>query len=196
MWCFNFAETNKYKVMSSKSLKIKLVSLMFLFLSFGATAQNGSEVLSHIENTEEFKTVELAHMDMDLSIFVNLVHLSGLATGLEFTNEHTVFIPTNEAFGKMSLNQFAELTNPKNREQLRRFVRNHVIPEKVMLGEFQEETIINTQGENEIAVSVFGDGGQVTIGGAEIIKADIEASNGIIHIVSDVVEADEDIVMD
>lgn len=180
--------------MNIRKLKNQSFAVLFLFLGFSVNAQNGENILEFVENTEQYKTVELAHMDRQLSIFVNLVHLSGLATSLEFTEEHTVFIPTNEAFGEMSIERFAELTNPENRDELMDFVRNHVISEKVMTEEFEEMQVIDSASDEEIAVSVGANGTEVFVGGAEIIKGNIEASNGIIHIVDNVVEANADIL--
>ena len=180
--------------MNIRKLKNQSFAILFLFLGFSVNAQNGENILGFVDDTEQFKTVELAHMDRELSTFVNLVHLSGLATSLEFTEEHTVFIPTNEAFGKMSIERFAELTNPQNRDKLMDFVRNHVVSAKVMTEEFEEMQVIDSAGDKEIAVSVGANGGPIFIGGAEIIKGNISGSNGVIHIVDNIVEAESDIV--
>lgn len=180
--------------MNTKNLKKHLFGILILFLGFSANAQNGDNILEFVENSEQYKTVELAHMDRNLSIFVNLVHLSGLSTSLEFTEEHTVFIPTNEAFGELSMEKFAELTNPNNKDKLMKFVKRHVVSEIVMEGEFEEMQVIDSADNKEIAISVGANGTEVFVGGAEIIKGNIEASNGIIHIVDNIVMAEADIL--
>ena len=180
--------------MKFNNLKNQTVAILFLFLGFSVNAQDAENILGFVDNTEQYKTVELAHMDRDLSIFVNLVHLSGLATSLEFTEEHTVFIPTNEAFGKLSIKRFAELTDPDNRDELVDFVRNHVIPTRVMTDDFKEMQVIDSASEEEIEVSVGANGSEVIVGGARIIKGDMEAANGVIHIMDNIVEANAEIL--
>lgn len=175
---------------------VPLVMLMtILFSGCGGSGQvNQSDVLSHIDDTERYSVMELAEMDQNLSTFVELVELSGLDTSVEFAESFTVFIPTNEAFAEMSVEELARLSDPANRAELNRFISRHFLPNEVMSGRFEEDQVIDTAGDESIAVGTVGTGNAViTIGGATIIKSDIEAADGIIHIVDSPVNADVEV---
>jgi len=162
---------------------------LFSLLSFTATAQwDGNKVFSAVDNTKNFTTLELASMDKNLSTFVHLVNLSGLAPSMLLSDAHTLFIPTNDSFRDMTIERFAELTNPKNKVELMKFVQYHILPNEHMKGDFKESQVITDAENKEISVStdVYGN---VFISGAKIIKPDIEASNGVIHVVNDYIDA-------
>ena len=167
--------------------------ILFSMLTISVTAQDNQDaILSKVEKSNMYKTIELAQMDRNLSTFVNLVRLSGLETSMEMTDEHTLFIPTNDAFYKMSIEEFANLTNPKNRTDLVKFVKYHILPNKRMAYEFEENQVITTDKAEEITVSVDND--LVYVGGAQVVKANIEASNGVVHIVDNVIQPTLDVL--
>lgn len=165
----------------------QMVSILAgLLLCFNVTifAQSGAkEMFGSIDNTEQYQTFELAHMSPDISTFINLVALSGLESSLLMLDEHTAFIPTNDAFREMDISEFAYLTNPKNKADLIKFVKYHFLPNKVMKYEFKDSQVIDADGLNDISVAVDEPYDTVYIGGGRIIKEDIETKNGVIHIV-------------
>lgn len=166
---------------------ISLLLILFSMVLMTTYAQDSQDaIFSKVDNTKMYKTIELAQMDRNLSTFVNLVMLSGLDTSMEFTDEHTLFIPTNQAFYNLSIEEFANLTNPKNRIDLMKFIQYHILPKKHMTSEFEENSIITTNENEEIAVNAAND--LISIGGAQVVKSNIEASNGIIHIVDAVIK--------
>lgn len=177
-------------------MKIKsiLLSAMLLF-TFQLSAQwSSDEVLNDIKEPQKYSTLALAQMDRNLSTFTNLVYLSGLAPSMLMTDDHTVFIPTNEAFKEMSVEDFLHLTNPENRADLMRFVKYHFLPNKVMKYGFKDSQIIDTQGEEQITVSVDQPYGIIYIGSGKIIKSDVEAKNGVIHVVNSVIRPTKDVI--
>ncbi|QLG46529.1 fasciclin domain-containing protein [Costertonia aggregata] len=164
-----------------------------LLVNMTASAQwAGSEVFSSVNNTKDYTTLELASMDPNLSTFVNMVKLSGLAPSMLLTDAHTVFIPTNDAFRDLSIEKFAELTDPKNQAKLAEFVKYHFLPSKQMDYEFKDSQVITDPSPNEISVSKD-TYDNVFIGGAKIIRPNIEASNGVIHIVNDIITPNRDL---
>jgi hypothetical protein len=98
----------KINIMKTNFLKLSL-SAVFIFSS-SVFAQVDGPILNGVDNTSEYKTIELINMDKDLSVFANLLTLSGHSLALT-TEPHTLLVPTNEAFSKMSIKRFAELTN-------------------------------------------------------------------------------------
>lgn len=172
--------------MKTKLKNHLMIGICLLFLSVSINAQMGnSEVLSKIENPKMYQTIDLVQMDRNLTTFASLIKLSGLDTSMEFAKDHTVLAPTNDAFMQMSIDKFANLTNPKNKTDLIKFVKHHIIPNKVMSYTLKENDIVDLNNEKVIAID--SETNLLTIGGANVIKADVEASNGIIHVVDNVV---------
>lgn len=145
-------------------------------------------------DTEGFEILALAEMNENLSIFSNLMDLTILDFQMEFGEEPvTAFIPTNAAFKEMPEEQFEYLLDPQNRQELRKFLKRHIIPTEVPSIQFENNQIIETVSEEEITIGT-GMGDLIYVGGAEIVKADVMASNGVIHIVNSVIEPTKDVV--
>lgn len=145
-------------------------------------------------DTEGFEILALAEMNENLSIFSNLMDLTILDFQMEFGEEPvTAFIPTNAAFKEMPEEQFEYLLDPQNRQELRKFLKRHIIPTEVPSIQFENNQIIETVSEEEITIGT-GMGDLIYVGGAEIVKADVKASNGIIHIVNSIIEPTKDVV--
>jgi uncharacterized surface protein with fasciclin (FAS1) repeats len=173
--------------MKKRTQQLVVLGMSLLLFNFTVTAQGSSEILNTIENSENYDTFELAHMDKDISTFINLVALSGLESSLLMLESHTAFIPTNDAFKQMNVDEYLHLTNPKNKADLTRFVKYHFLPEKVSIDEFKDTQIIDAKGWDDISITVDEDYQTVYVGGARIIKENIETENGIIHIVDRVI---------
>lgn len=181
--------------MKTRIQKFSALGLTLLFFSFTANAQwGGNEVFENVDDPSNYTTIELASMDPNLSTFVNLVKQSGLAASMSTTGAHTVFIPTNAAFDDISIERYQELTNPKNQTKLMEFVKYHIMPTKNMKIDFEDDQVMTGSSPDEITVSkdIYDN---VFIGGAKIIRSDIEASNGVIHIVNDIIVPNRSIFM-
>lgn len=164
-----------------------------VLISFNLSAQSANDqILSGVQNPEGYETIQLAQMDPNLSTFMNLVALSDFGVSWKLTNqEHTVLIPTNQAFDEMSIEKYLHLTNPENKADLVRFVKYHFLPNKASKREFSESDIVATQSDEEIKVSADPAFDVVYVGGGKIIKS-LEASDGYVHIVNGVVEPNTD----
>jgi hypothetical protein len=73
-------------------------------------------ILNGVDNTSEYKTIELINMDKDLSTFANLLAFWAQSFFGAYHRTHTLLVPTNEAFSKMSIKRFVELTNQRTRQ--------------------------------------------------------------------------------
>ncbi|MFT7361919.1 MAG: putative surface protein with fasciclin (FAS1) repeats [Algoriphagus sp.] len=172
--------------MKSNFFKIITFVTAFMFSS-SVFAQMDGPILSGVENTSEYKTIELINMDKDLSTFANLLKLSGLDISLALTTEaHTLLIPTNNAFTKMSIKRFAELTNPNNRAGLTKFMNEHFLTKKYTSREFKNADVISTGFNTKI--EIFQDDYYLSFGGAKVLQADIQSNNGMIFIVDGFIE--------
>ena len=147
-----------------------------------------ANIFTDVDNTQEYDVLALARTDDDLSFFVELVEKAGLESSLMVAEPVTVFIPTNEAFRQLSEEDYTSLTDPQNKDRLIKIIQTHIIPVEVPSKHFTNSKVIETASGEQIAVDVDGDGTIVKIGGADIVKADVEVSNGIIHVVDAVLD--------
>lgn len=116
---------------------------------------------------------------------VAAVKAAGLVDTLKGPGPFTVFAPTDEAFAKLPAGTLDSLLKPENKEKLQSILTYHVVPGKVMAKDVVKlKTAKTVEGSN---VSVSTKGGGVKINNATVTKPDIEASNGVIHVVDTVI---------
>jgi uncharacterized surface protein with fasciclin (FAS1) repeats len=117
---------------------------------------------------------------------VAAVKAAGLVDTLKSPGPFTVFAPTDEAFAKLPRGTVENLLKPENKEKLTAILTYHVVPGKVLAADVVKldgQSVKTVQGG---VVPIAVSGGQVTLGSAHVIKADIEASNGVIHVIDTV----------
>ncbi len=107
-----------------------------------------------------------------------------LASVLAGEGPFTVFAPTDEAFAKLPAGTVDTLLKPENRAQLVEILKYHVIAGKAPLAKALDLREAATLQGSKVAIR-FEDG-RVKVGAASLIKADISASNGIIHVIDQV----------
>jgi uncharacterized surface protein with fasciclin (FAS1) repeats len=172
--------------MKTNLFKIITIVTTFMFSS-SLFAQVDGPILNGVDNTSEYKTIELINMDNDLSTFANLLTLSGLNLSLALTTDpHTLLVPTNEAFSKMSIKRFVELTNPMNKSELIEFMNDHFLSKIYNSYEFKQADIISTG--NNTKIEIYKDDYYLSFGGARVIQADIKSKNGMIFIIDGFIE--------
>ena len=116
---------------------------------------------------------------------VAAVQAAGLVDTLKGTGPFTVFAPTDEAFAKLPAGTVDDLLKPENKDKLVAILTYHVVPGKVMAADVTgKETKAKTVQGGEITVN--GTNG-VKVDGATVVQADIEASNGVIHVIDAVI---------
>ncbi len=97
----------------------------------------------------------------------------------------TVFAPTDEAFAKLPAGTVESLLQPENREKLIAVLTYHVVPGRVSSTQVADlDSAATVQGQ-ELRIRVVK--GEVRVDGARVTAADIEASNGLIHVIDKVV---------
>ncbi|MEO1990471.1 MAG: fasciclin domain-containing protein [Pirellulales bacterium] len=124
--------------------------------------------------------VENAANNADFSTLVAAVKAAGLAKTLS-GGEFTVFAPTNEAFAKLPKGTVENLLKPENKDKLVKVLTYHVVPGKVSSKKVSKLKSAKTVEGSDVPVSVSGGG--VKVGDANVVKADIRASNGTIHVI-------------
>ena len=99
----------------------------------------------------------------------------------------TVFAPTDDAFAKLPAGTVEELLKPENKDKLRDILLLHVVPGKVAAADVVKLTEAKTAGGGTLTVSAT-DGVKVgtASGSATVVKTDIPAKNGLIHVIDSV----------
>jgi uncharacterized surface protein with fasciclin (FAS1) repeats len=108
-----------------------------------------------------------------------------LVKTLEGPGPFTVFAPTDEAFARLPPGTLETLLKPENKARLQRILTYHVVPGRVMAADVSKMTAAQAVSGDTIAIAVRN--GAVTIDNAHVVKTDIEASNGVIHVIDAVI---------
>jgi len=128
--------------------------------------------------------VEIASGNKDFSTLVAAVVAAGLVETLNGNGPFTVFAPTNEAFAKLPAGTVEELLKPENKEKLVAILTYHVVAGKVMSKDLSNGQKAETVNGQEITVTIE-DGDKIDA--ATVTAADLEASNGVIHVIDSVI---------
>ena len=118
---------------------------------------------------------------LELSTLSSLVVTAGLTDTLKSAGPFAVFAPTNAAFAKMSAKTMEDLA--KDTAKLKAVLAHHVLPGKVMAAGVKNGNVKTVNGAN-LAVSKAGE--FATVEDAFVQKADIAATNGVVHVVDSV----------
>lgn len=115
---------------------------------------------------------------------VAAVKAADLVDTLKGEGPFTVFAPTDEAFAKLPAGTVESLLLPENKDKLVAILTYHVVAGSVSASDVVKLTSANTVQGSSVAISVKD--GQVSINNATVVKTDIQAGNGIIHVIDTV----------
>ncbi len=114
-----------------------------------------------------------------------LLEKASLVGALEGEGPFTVFAPTDEAFAKIPKETLESLLKPENREMLAGILKYHVVPGRVFSDAAAKGATVKTlEGST---VTTKSQGGSVMVGKAKVVAADIDAKNGVIHVIETVI---------
>ena len=130
---------------------------------------------------QDMDIVETAEANGNFTTLLAAAEAAGLVETLKGEGPFTVFAPTDEAFAALPDGTVDDLLKPENSEQLTSIVMYHVVPGKVMSTDLSDGMEATTAGDQSLMVSMDGDA--VMVGGATVTMPDIEASNGVIHVI-------------
>ena len=109
---------------------------------------------------------------------------AGLVETLKGKGPFTVFAPTDEAFAKLPEGTLKSLLMPANKQKLTDILTYHVVAGNVKAADVIKLTSAKTLNGQTVTVKVVG--GKVLINGATVVRADIAATNGTIHVIDSV----------
>lgn len=160
-----------------KALFLAIVMGVFMF-AVDANAQCG-------DSKKQSDIVDLAVASDNLSTLVAAVKASDLVETLKGNGPFTVFAPTNEAFAALPKGTLENLLKPENKDQLVAILTYHVVPGKVKSSDLKDGMMAKTVEGNQVKVKI--NGSKVNINDANVAKADIMASNGVVHVIDKVI---------
>src|SRR5271157_6309260 len=146
---------------------------MALAMSAAKAADKPADIVQTAINNESFKTL------------VTAVKAAGLVDTLKGPGPFTVFAPNDDAFAKLPAGTVENLLKPENKKKLVAILTYHVVPGKVMSKDLiGKKMMVKTVEGTDVSIDAT-DG--VRVDNANVVKADIEASNGVIHVIDTVI---------
>ncbi|WP_460842746.1 fasciclin domain-containing protein [Noviherbaspirillum agri] len=130
--------------------------------------------------------VGTAKRSSEISHFVEAVQIAGLSDTLRQRGPFTVFAPSDSAFNQLPQEEKKALLS--DRETAAKFVSDHVIPGKHMVMDIKPG---ETQTIDGSKLHVKSDNGLVRVEDASVIQSDLDADNGVIHIVDKVIHTEK-----
>jgi uncharacterized surface protein with fasciclin (FAS1) repeats len=151
------------------------VVLAVVGLAIGSTFARATnqDIVDTAVGAGQFKTLAAALKAADL------------VTTLKGSGPFTVFAPTDEAFAKLPAGTVESLLKPENKAKLTAILTYHVVPGALKAEQVTKLDEVKTV--NGAMVKVSTEDGKVMINDATVVKADIAASNGVIHVIDKVI---------
>ena len=165
---------------------MKKLATTILFGLFAIASTANAEHHKEGEKTEKKTIVETAVAAGSFKTLAAALTAAGLVDTLNGDGPFTVFAPTDEAFAKLPEGTVESLLKPENKEKLINILTYHVVSGKVMAETavtLDKATALN---KADIALAVK-DKALTLNGSAKVVKADIDCSNGVIHVIDAVI---------
>ena len=160
-------------------LMVGIVAGVLTMTAAGAGAQESNkDIVDTAVAAGSFKTLAKA------------LQAAGLVETLKGKGPFTVFAPTDEAFAKLPAATLNDLLKPENKAKLQRILTYHVVAGRVAAADVVKlRTAKAVSGDS---IDIRTNGGMVMVDNAHVVKTDINASNGIIHVIDAVILPDAD----
>ncbi len=158
-----------------KTLLSLFAGLLVATSAFAAPAADGAkhDIVDTAVAAGSFKTLAAA------------LQAAGLIDTLKGAGPFTVFAPTDEAFAKLPAGTVESLLKPENKAKLAAILTYHVVPGKVMAKQAMKLKSAKTVNGKALTLKVTG--GSLMVDKAKVAKADIDCTNGVIHVIDTVV---------
>ena len=149
------------------------LSMLTLSLAANAGSMGKKDIVDTAVAAGNFKTLAAA------------LKAAGLVDTLKGAGPFTVFAPTDEAFAKLPAGTVDDLLKPENHDKLVAILTYHVVPGKVMAKDVVK--LHEAKTVNGTEVKIMTEGGKVMVDNANVVKTNIDCSNGVIHVIDAVI---------
>ncbi len=163
-----------------KPLFVFLATLAFISISAASLVS-----LSPNVKAAQGDIVDVAKSAGQFNTLAAALEAADLVSTLQGDGPFTVFAPTDDAFAALPAGTVDSLLKPENRDQLISILTYHVVAGKVMAADVVNLTETATVNGRDVAISIVD--GNVLINDATVVATDVEASNGVIHVVNKVI---------
>lgn len=154
---------------TTKSILALVLALSCLMITAAVTFAQEKDIVDTAAGAGSFNTL------------VTAVKAAGLVDTLKGPGPFTVFAPTDEAFAKLPKGTLDDLLKPENKAKLTAILTYHVVPGKVMAADVVKMKKAKTLEGSYIKIKVKAD--KVMVNNAKVVKTDVMASNGVIHVI-------------
>ncbi len=165
-------------------LKIALVTTVVSLTAACSTVKESMPMMDKASDSMKADIVDTAVAAGSFGTLVAAVQAAGLVETLKGDGPFTVFAPTDAAFAALPAGTVESLLKPENKDRLAAILTYHVLAGKVMSADITGQSLTTTTVNGEPLVIDATDG--VKVGTATVTTADIEASNGVIHVIDSV----------
>lgn len=142
---------------------------------------SGEEQEKEQKEPQEVIVDKAFHTD-NLSTFVTALKMAKLNEPLSSKRAVTIFAPSDSAFASLPEGQFSRLMDANNQDELKSILNYHAVEGVIRVSDLEDGQTLKTLQGNTIRVS-FNDEGEPVINGVKLVKANIQAANGIIHVI-------------
>ena len=170
-----------------KRLFVFLILLNFSSVCYSQDKKNkiGNSILNKDENLKD-ALVNIKEDFLEDKINELVKEIEGLNKNLEGDGPFTVFAPLDDAFAAISAQTYYGLLREENKQKLVNILGRHVFSKKITSSEIDGEIKLKAINGEEITIKKVN--GIVYVNEAEVVTADIEASNGVIHFINRVLQ--------
>lgn len=163
---------------------VVVLAILIVGIIIAASSANNTNNTSNMQTQMATSNiVQLAQGSNDLSTLVAAVSAADLAGALSAEGNFTVFAPTNSAFSAIQ-STVDTLLMPENKAQLQSVLQYHVVPTRALSSDLTDGQVITTLGGETLKVRIVND--IVFVNNAQVITANVEATNGVVHIIDQV----------
>jgi uncharacterized surface protein with fasciclin (FAS1) repeats len=136
-------------------------------------------------NSQQKNIVATAEANGSFKTLTKALKAAGLTETLKGEGPFTVFAPTDAAFAKLPKDALRDLLKPENKEVLVKILTYHVVPGQVLSADLKSGEVKSSEG-GAINVKIDPTTG-VMVNDAKVVQADVKASNGVIHVIDNVI---------
>ncbi len=167
--------------------KLILLCLMLLGVAFSTLQTRGDDDMGADKGKKDI--VDTAVAAGDFKTLAAALKAADLVDTLKGKGPFTVFAPTDEAFAKLPAGTLEMLLKPENKAKLVKILTYHVVSGKETASDVSKMTSAKTVEGSDVKITVTD--GKVKVDDANVTKADIECSNGVIHVIDTVLMPEE-----
>ncbi len=170
----------------------KIIGLGFgamLIATFPLVGAMNSESMDQANQTMDQANkkdiVDMAASQDNFATFVMLLNKTGLSGVLKGEGPFTIFVPTDKAFEALGHPKLESLLLPSNSEELKSILMFLIVPKKLTSSDIKGDMTVQTLNGKDLKIT--SEDGKIMVDDAAVVGSDLDASNGVIHVIDKVI---------